>query len=262
MCTINPSACGVQAFEAMLEILPVDIVIVIDNSGSMGNEIVGVQDNININFASIIEKSGLDYRVIMVSEHGKSSAESICVEAPLSGIPLGGCAKPPPQPVNNPGKFYQYSVPITSHNAWCRLTDTFDGGVKDQFDLGPNGWQEWLREDSLKTFIAISDDGTKCGAYDDGNKVNNGIAAAEKFDADLQALSPLHFGDSPATRNYNFYSIVGMAYNNPKTEPYTVKDPIITGECPTAADPGVSHCVFALRFSAFDWLVQNQVKQL
>ena len=258
MCTINPSSCGVQEYEAMLEVSPVDIIIVIDNSGSMGGEIKGVQDNININFAAIIEDSGLDYRVILVSEHGKyNGPESICVEAPLSGIEIGGCVNPPPQPVNNPGKFYHYSVPVSSHNAWCRLIDGYDGSVADQYNFAPNGWSEWLREDSLKTFIAISDDGSSCGPYNDGNNVNSGNNAAVKFDADLQTLSPLHFGDSPETRNYFFYSIVGMSYNNPQTEPYTPKDPIITGECPGAADPGTGHQAMsnltdALRFPLCD----------
>ncbi len=258
MCTINPSSCGVQAYEAMLEVSPVDIIIVIDNSGSMGGEIKGVQDNININFASIIEDSGLDYRVILVSEHGKyQGPESICIEAPLSGIEIGGCVNPPPQPVNNPGKFYHYSTPVSSHNAWCRLIDGFDGSVADQYNFAPNGYSEWLREDSLKTFIAISDDGTDCGPYDDNDNVNSGISTANKFDADLQALSPLHFGDSPANRNYFFYSIAGMAYNNPPTEPYTPKDPIITGQCPGAADPGTGHQAMsnltdALRFPLCD----------
>ncbi|HFE46668.1 MAG TPA: hypothetical protein ENJ18_14430, partial [Nannocystis exedens] len=258
MCTVNPSSCGVQEYEAMLEASPVDIIIVIDNSGSMGKEIKGVQDNININFAAIIDKSGLDYRVIMVSEHGPyDGPESICIEAPLSGIPAGGCDNPPAEPVNNPGIFYHYSVPISSHNAWCQLIDTFDGSKKDQFDLGPNGWQEWLREESVKTFIAISDDGSKCGPYNDKNNANGGVSAASLFDEDLQALSPLHFGDSPENRNYLYYSIVAMGYNDPPSEPYTPKDPIILTECPTAADPGTGHQAMsnlseALRFPICD----------
>lgn len=258
MCTVNPSSCGVQEYEAMLEASPVDIIIVIDNSGSMGNEIKGVQDNININFAAIIDKSGLDYRVILVSEHGSyDGPESICIEAPLSGIPAGGCDDPPAQPVNNPDTFYHYSISISSHNAWCQLFDTFDGSEKDQFNLAPNGWQEWLREDSIKTFIAISDDGSNCGPYNDHNNAPDGTSTAAMFDEDLQALSPLHFGDSPQNRNYLYYSIVAMGYNDPPTEPYTPKDPIILTECPTAADPGTGHQAMsklseALRFPICD----------
>jgi len=237
-CTNNPNVCGESSAEASLSVSPVDIIIVIDNSGSMGNEIDGVEANINTNFASIIEESGLDYRVIMVARHG--SGTNICVEAPLSGIPQGGCNPPPTQPVFNPGKFYHYSVGISSHNAWCQLLATFNGTTKDQFNLGPNGWQEWLREDAVKTFIAISDDGSSCGPYNDGNNVNGGINAANAFDAALLALSPLHFGTAEQ-RNYFFYSIIGMAFNDPKTLPYFPEDPIVTAKCNTAADAGTGH---------------------
>jgi hypothetical protein len=237
-CTNNPNACGESSAEATLSVSPVDIIIVIDNSGSMGNEIDGVELNINTNFASIIEKSGLDYRVIMVARHGQGT--SICVEAPLSGIPQGGCVNPPTQPVFNPGKFYHYSVGIGSHNAWCQLLATFNGNTPDQFNLAPGGWQQWLREDAVKTFIAISDDGSSCGPYNDGNNVNSGVNAANAFDAALLALSPLHFGTAEE-RNYFFYSIIGMAFNNPKTQPYTPQDPIVTAKCNTAADAGTGH---------------------
>src|SRR4051812_6504961 len=97
------SACATQSATATLSKKPVDVIVVIDNSGSMTQEIVGVQANINKNFATILDKSGLDYRVIMVSRHGSASgAQSVCIESPLSGIPVGGCAAPPKQPVNNP----------------------------------------------------------------------------------------------------------------------------------------------------------------
>ena len=49
---------------------PVDIIFVIDNSGSMADEIASVRKNIQTDFASIIEDSGVDYRVIMVSRFG------------------------------------------------------------------------------------------------------------------------------------------------------------------------------------------------
>lgn len=72
--------------------LPVDIIIVIDNSGSMSTEIKGVQDNINKNFAAILENSGLDYRVILVAAYGKYTSQRVCIEAPLSGIAIGAAS--------------------------------------------------------------------------------------------------------------------------------------------------------------------------
>lgn len=249
------SACATQSSEATLVKKPVDVIIVIDNSGSMTIEIEGVQDNINTNFANIIEASGIDYRVIMLTRHGSASnGQSVCIEAPLSGIPAGGCVPPPGEPVNNPPKFFHYSVEIGSHNSLCRILETFD--TADENNFAPNGWSEWLRDDSYKVFIELTDDGVSCGDYNDGNNVNGGNAVADAFDADLLALSPAHFGTADE-RNYAFYSIVAMAYNDPPTQPYLPTDPIITDECPTSADNGtgyqaLSNKTGALRFPLCD----------
>jgi len=243
-CKVLPSACGLQKAEAQISVKPVDIVILIDNSGSMSAEIKGVESNINKNFAGIIEASGLDYRVIMVSAYGKSSSYRICVEAPLGGIPAGGCVNPPAQPVNNPGKFYHYSTTISSHNAACKALSTFDGVDKDTYAFAPTGWQTWLRPDSLKVFLVITDDRMNCSyagkSYADGNTVNGANTAATAYDIGLTTKSPMHFG-TPAERNYLWYSLVGMAYNNPPEVPYTLKDPLITAKCPTGVNGGLGY---------------------
>ncbi|MFO0757727.1 MAG: hypothetical protein U0359_14615 [Byssovorax sp.] len=249
------SACATQSAMATLTKKPVDIIITVDNSGSMTEEIVGVQKNINQNFAAILEQSGLDYRVILVSHHGKAAVgQNICIEAPLSGIVAGGCTNPPPMPINNPPKFFHYSVEIASLNSWCKLTSTYH--APDQFMLAPNGWAEWLRPEAFKVFIEITDDRVSCGAYNDGNTAAGGKTAAAKFDADLLALDPAQFGDE-MMRNYRHYSIVAMAYNNPPTKPYEPADPIVTGKCPTAANPGTGYQALsimtdALRFPLCD----------
>jgi len=237
------SACAAQSAEATLQKKPVDIIVVIDNSGSMTEEIVGVQKNINQNFATIIENSGLDYRVILVSRHGlATSGQSICIEAPLSGIPTGGCASPPSQPVNVPGKFYHYSVEIGSHDAWCKILSTFN--IKDEFNLAPNGWSQWLRPDSFKTFVVISDDGTLCSyngkTYTDSDSVAGGTTVAPIYDTDLLALSPSNFGDM-TNRNYKWYSIIGMGANTPPDKPYEPTDPLTISQCPTGVDPGTGY---------------------
>ena len=238
--SLNPdSACATQSSSATLTKKPVDIIVLIDNSGSMTEEIVGVQKNINTNFATILEGSGLDYRVILVARHGKASVgQSICIEAPLSGIPAGGCGAPPVKPVNNPSKFYHYSVEIGSLDSWCKIMSTFT--APDEHMLAPNGWSEWLRPEAYKVFIEITDDHASCGPYLDKNTVLGGTEAAAKFDVDLLALSPVHFADG-AARNYRFYSIVAMAYNNPPTDPYEPTDPVLVGKCPTASNSGTGY---------------------
>src|SRR5262245_13950664 len=73
------AACVATSAEAKLEKKPVDIIFIIDNSGSMTDNIAGVERNINQNFASIIGASSIDYRVIMLSEHGSADDQRICV---------------------------------------------------------------------------------------------------------------------------------------------------------------------------------------
>jgi cysteine-rich repeat protein len=236
--------CGTQMAEPEIMPKPVDIIIAIDNSGSMGEEIQGVQDNINVNFAQILGQSGLDYRMIMVAKFGDLSGESVCIEEPLSGIPQGGCANPPNAPVNAE-RFYHYSTEIGSHDSWCKLLRAYDGTLVDDFALAPMGWREWLRPDSYKVFLEVTDDGVTCSGggwnYADNNQAMAGQTTAAQFDQDLRALDSAAFGETAETRNYKWYSLVAMAYNDPPEKAYTPMDPIITGECPTAADPGTGY---------------------
>src|SRR4030095_14330224 len=95
-------ACADLVVEAEVQFLPADIIFIIDNSGSMTDEIASIETNINVNFANIIQSSGVDYQVIMVTDHGSGSLE-VCVGPPLSGTT--NCSGPP---VFVPGQFYHY----------------------------------------------------------------------------------------------------------------------------------------------------------
>jgi len=227
------SACVAQSAAATFYKKPVDIIVIVDNSSSMTDEIIGVQNNINKNFATIIENSGLDYQVIMLTEHGSVNlTQSVCIEAPLSAIPAGGCASPPPKPGNNPPKFNHFSTPIGSHDPLCKIFTTMYS--QDSFGEFPNGWIALLRPEALKTFIVLTDDNPNCGSkFNDLDTVDGGNAMAEQFANELFAISPVQFG-SKANPNFTFYSIVGVAPNSPATAPYQPTDPIVTSVCPTA----------------------------
>lgn len=208
---VPDEGCSSVSAEASLVIVPVDIIFVIDNSGSMGGEILAVEANINQNFAQIIGASNLDYRIIMISHHGNAvPSESICIEQPLSGH---SCSPVPSQPTNT-ATFFHYSVEVGSHNSFERILSTYNS--PDEHNLAPNGWSDWLRTDAYKVFIEITDDDSNMDAND--------------FENALLALTPAQFGDTTETR-YIWHSIIGLNENSPATDPWLPADPIQTGLC-------------------------------
>ncbi len=241
----DATACANESAEATLVKKPVDILFVIDNSCSMRNEIGQVEANISTNFANIIEASGVDYRVIMLSRHRTGSGIDICVEAPLSGIPAGGCASPPGAPVNGP-RYFHYDQFINSHDTLCVTLDTFSS--PDPHGFAPTGWQGWLREEAFKVIVPITDDGVRCDSFDDGDNVGGGTTVAGQFDTALLGLSPAQFGTA-AERNYQWYSIVALQDFNPTgnggqptTDAWPPTDPVTSDRCtPGSAGPGTGY---------------------
>ncbi len=259
-------ACDTVTGKADLVKKPMDIIVAIDNSASMAGEIQAVQARINNDFASIIQASGIDYRVILVSRYGnvfdqnydggapQDSAFSICVGAPLSTLtcPQSQNATTP-LVSHNPPRFYHHSTDIGSNDMWCRLLDSYDKtdpypadprSTGDQngtpwVPIAPNGWSAYLRPEAFKVFIGITDD-SPSGSGGGGCPNMRGLglngtsnqAGADAFDTTLRTLAPNQFGAVGGARNYVWYSIVGMAGNattNPT--PLTPADAVETRCC-------------------------------
>ncbi|WP_437836860.1 hypothetical protein [Sorangium sp. So ce1153] len=261
--SLNPdTACVATSLQADYEQRPADIIFIIDNSESMTEEIESVQRNINQNFASIIDRSGIDYRVIMLSRHGSSSAEqSVCIEAPLGS---GSCAPVPAAPNSNPPHFYQYNLEVGSLDSLCLAIDTVKGAIPPRGEATSPGWSQWLRPDSLKVFVEITDDGADCSTRslgadkvltDDGDiklydldddlpeneNTAGGATSAEAFDAALTTVAPEYFG-TPSARNYMFFSFVGIKENTPPTAPWPPDLPATWEQCrPGSVDPGTTY---------------------
>jgi hypothetical protein len=245
------NTCAELSLQADLGVKPVDIIFVVGNNGSMAQEIAAVEENINDSFASVIEASGVDYRVIMLSKSGGFQF-NVCVEEPLGGIPMGGCESEPndAEPVNT-SKYYHYSVPINSDDSWCKVLSTVDGTVSDEYDLATNGWIEWLRPDAAKVFVVLSDSSLNCdymgNDLDDGPQspssgdIPDAEAQAVTFDELLRGLSATHFG-TEADRNYRWHSIVGLAAKdaNDPTAPWEPTDDIELEKCSDGSVQAVS----------------------
>ncbi len=250
----NSSACAAVEQRASNVYRPIDVIFVIDNSRSMDDEISAVQARINGDFADIIAKSGLDYRVIMVSRYGKvgsavgDSDNPICISAPLGS---GDCRDPLRSKLSNTQRFFHYSADVESHNAWCVLLGAFKAA--DEYGdtpragwvpLAPKGYAQYLRPAAFKAFVVISDDDVSCTSggsrFDDGVSVGGGERAAAAFDAALLNLSPANFG-SATQRNYVWHSIVGLAAAAGQ-QPWAPSAPVQLGRCAGGSEgPGTGY---------------------
>ena len=233
-------ACAMQSTSATPGLdKQVDIVFVIDNSGSMSDEIAAVRQNINRNFAQLISESGVDFRVVLVSLFG-SEGNSVCVDPPLSAASCSAGLD-----ASTSDRFFQYSVEIDSFDALCKLLWAFDHPDAD--GRAPYGYRQWLRAEAQKVFVVISDDSPAC-TYDtgDGAMVELGGDGRDPFDVALRfhqtllARSPEQFGTPPDTR-YSFYSIVGIAPNDPPGEPWFPYQDLNPVSCDTAPTPGLAY---------------------
>ena len=180
---------------------PVDIIWIIDQSCSMGTEIAQVKANVNGNFATIIQNSGLDYRVIMFANYAYPTvARQVCVAPPLGAAACGQ---------NNPPKFFQVNRSIES---WDSLSLFMNTTYWTQIKAN-------LRPGAYKAFIEVTDD-------------QSNPTTAAQFDTFLLTGAGAGYFGTTAKRNYVFHSIVGVNTPLGPTQPKT------NTKCSTAVNTG------------------------
>lgn len=133
--------CATVKDVAIVEKVPADIVIVVDNSISMEDEAAMVQDNMN-HFSGQISVSGVDAHVVLISADS-SDSEGICVAEPLGS---GSC----PDDSNPETNYLHVPRYIWSTTSLKRLHSTYDD--EDY------RWSHMLRENAILHFIVVSDD--------------------------------------------------------------------------------------------------------
>ncbi|MBI5549845.1 MAG: putative metal-binding motif-containing protein [Deltaproteobacteria bacterium] len=222
-------------------IRPIDILLVVANNGTMNEEIRAVEENINASFAAILEQSGIDYRVIVLSKYGYGGSTgnyALCISPPLGGNAscTGTC------PVNT-DRFFHYSVDIGAHDSLSQILATY--GASDACGLAPKGWAQWLRPGAARIFIEISDNGPNTGCNENG-------FTADDFEGRLFATS-LEFGSSTA-RDYRFHSIVGLRENDPASSAWLPEAPLVAARCTGnggyVQDPGLEYQELSVRTSS------------
>lgn len=249
----SDDACATIHQQAEVVERPMDIVFIIDNSGSMDDEIAEVKARINEDLAAILDASGIDYRVVMFTNYGMSSLE-VCIQAPLGP---GDCvASDPALAIDNPPRFYHYDWDVQSWDSLCLLLSRWNSPDAQ----GRPPWANYLRVGAFKTFVAITDDGVNCGTTTGVqlNDVTGGEEPAQRtirsFDTALRELSRDQFGP-PGKRSYQWFSIVGLSLHEPATEPWGPEEPLQTDICPTAVSPGLSYQLLSQETGALRWPV-------
>lgn len=164
---------------------PVDIIMIIDQSGSMSEESVQVQNNIN-KLSAYLAATGLDYRVVMIAGQPGNGSLPMCVPAPLSN---GSCGSKAP-------RFRAVNQHIESYDTLKWILQTYDSTDPS------TKWSDFLRYDAMKVFIPITDD----------NATDSYLAApvATSFDTALLSRGKGTFG-TKGKRKYVFYPICGVS---------------------------------------------------
>lgn len=132
------AACGAVSSEAVAQLQPADIIIAVDTSGSMDEEIAQVQANLN-NFATLITNSGIDVHVTLIAD------ATICIPAPLGSGACNGMDEKLPN--------YRHVVQtVASTDALQLILSTYPQ------------WKGTLRPGATKTLAVVSDDESDMGA--------------------------------------------------------------------------------------------------
>ena len=213
------AVCVEDRYSADFRFKPVDIIITLDNSGSMRDEIEAVESNINDSLAKIIEEAGIDYRVVLIGKHGEGGDfdSDICVAQPLSAT---NCNPVPPSPANT-DRFRHVDVEVSSDDAFRVTLETFPQ------------WSAMLRPEALKALIVVTDDESEAS-------IAGTDPTAEAFDAQLLALGGGTFG-AAGSRNYVFHTIAGLEQNTPADAVWRATSPIVQRRCLSAESAGIAY---------------------
>jgi hypothetical protein len=128
---------------------PATVVLFIDNSPSMRDEILWTRDNMN-RFSQTITSAGLDLQVVVIAcmENGDCdghpNAWGICIPDPLGAT--GGCDDPPPYDDTNLPGYLHVDTRIPSVKGFERVMDTYDQ------------WIGMVRPNTVLHIVGISDD--------------------------------------------------------------------------------------------------------
>lgn len=123
---------------------PLDLIVAVDSSGSMVDDVGKVRDGLNT-FVTSFATAGYDVRLVLISA-GSSSSVGICVPPPLGS---GSCPADERLP-----SYLHVAVSVDSGFALQKILATHDS------------WRSFLREGSRRSLVVVSDDDSELRAAD------------------------------------------------------------------------------------------------
>jgi hypothetical protein len=154
--TTPDAACQAVSAQADNKAQPADIVFAIDNSGSMDEEAIWVQQQMNA-FSQQIVAAKIDVHVVLISAYPGGEDNGVCIDPPLGS---GGC---PTRDTNLPA-FLHVNEEVSSHDALELLVSKYPQ------------YRTSLRASATKHFVVVTDDESE--------------VPAATFSRDLVALDP------------------------------------------------------------------------
>ncbi len=201
----------------------VDVIVVIDGSGSMSDDIERVRDNVNGAFVNILAGSNLSWRLVVVAPRegmGGMSSNSLCVPQPPAGP---SCSDGP--------RFTHVHCAVESTDAFASLGFTYAGvlppflpgfgamvcgGLPGNPILAPSWdgkqWKNSIRFQATKVILAITDDESDVEASAFDNWLTTQAEPAGMF-------------GTTQDRRYLFYGILGHETGNPNAVCNTAEGP-------------------------------------
>lgn len=158
--------CTSMGQTAENKVQPADIIIAVDQSGSMDLEAAWVQQQLN-DFANLITAAGIDAHVVLIAS--RVSGNTVCVPPPLAG----------PSCADNLPIFLQVDDEVHSNDALVKITQHVAA------------YSGVLRPDASKHFVVITDD-----------ESTDMTAAA--FDTQIRAADPVLFNSYVFHAIYSF----------------------------------------------------------
>jgi len=164
-----PADLWCESFTYSATTRAVDVVWVIDTSGSMIPEVSLVKQKL-AEFSSAITSAGLDYHVVVLARRSATEMQGICVQPPLAAANCGDSAR-----------FRHVDAVVASSNS-------LDVVVANIAEI-----EAFLRPDSLRHFVEVSDD--------------NAAMSAGAFHSFIS--------QRPGYQGYVFHSVVGLPPGGP-----------------------------------------------